>query len=75
MKTTSLPLVTFLAAIAAFALLPVSAVAASFAVTVAGILSILAADYGRSLEPLRVLAPVIPLNLALASVDTYRTAA
>ena len=74
MKTTSLPIVTFLAALAAFALLPVSAVAATFAVTVTGILSILAADYGRNVEPLRVPANVIAFRAARRSAD-LRTAA
>jgi hypothetical protein len=74
MKTNILPLIAFLAAIAAFAILPVSAVAASFAVTVTGILSILFSDYGRSLEPVRVPAPVLPFSLAAMSAG-HRAAA
>ena len=47
MKTITLPVITFLAAIAAFVILPVSAPAAAIAFTVTGVLSILVADYGR----------------------------
>ena len=75
MKTTALPIITFLSAIAAFALLPVSATAATIAVTVTGILAILAGDYGRSREPLRVPAPVIALNLPRPAMGESRIAA
>ena len=64
MKTQALPLIAFLAAIAAFVLLPISAVAASIALSVTGTISVLAADYGRTLEPLRPAAPVAPFPVA-----------
>jgi hypothetical protein len=46
--------------IAAAALLPVNAVGASITVAVTGILWILLSDYGRTIEPLRVLARPLP---------------
>ncbi len=75
MKTKILPVIAFLTAIAAFALLPVSAAAASIAVSVTGLASLLAADYGRNIEPLDVRAPVVPFNLSHQAVDGCRTAA
>jgi hypothetical protein len=62
MKTNVLPLIAFAAAIAAFVILPVSAVAASIAVSVTGIASILVADYGRDIEPLRAGPEIIPFD-------------
>jgi len=62
MKTNIIPVVSFLAVIAAFIFLPVSAVAASIAVSVTGIASVLAADYGRTVEPLRAESRVIPFK-------------
>jgi hypothetical protein len=56
MKSITLPVITFLAAIAAFVILPVSAPAAAIAFTVTGVLSILVADYGRSVETVRLAA-------------------
>jgi hypothetical protein len=56
MKSITLPIVTFLAAIAAFVLLPMSAPAAAIAFTVTGILSILVADYGRPFATARLAA-------------------
>ena len=53
MKTNTLPLIAFLAVICAFALLPVSAVAASIAFSVTGVLSVVVADYGRNVQPLQ----------------------
>jgi hypothetical protein len=62
MKANALPIIAFLAAIAAFVFLPVSAVAASIAVSVTGIVSVLAGDYGRSIEPVRVGSRLIPFH-------------
>jgi hypothetical protein len=56
MKSITLPVTAFLAAIAAFVLLPVSAPAAAIAFTVTGVLSILVADYGRPIEQVRLTA-------------------
>jgi len=61
MKTPVLPAIIYTAAAAAFALLPASAVAASIALSVTGVLSIFAADYGRRVEPLRDPAPVVAI--------------
>lgn len=72
MSTSTLPILTFAAAIAAFALLPVSAPAAGAAITVTGVLSILAADYGRAARTRR-LAEVVPLTRA--QPVEYRNAA
>jgi len=68
MKTNSLPVIAFLAAIAAFVLLPVSAVAASIALSVTGMIAVFAADYGRTVEPLRIPAPVVPFRAPRAGV-------
>jgi hypothetical protein len=75
MKTNSLPIIAYLAAIAAFALLPVSAVTAAVAFSVTGMVSVFAADYGRSLEPLRVPARVVALDGARIPSVELRTAA
>lgn len=64
MKSNILPISSVLAALAAVALLPVSATAASLAFTAIGILSIFIADYGRSVAPLRAVAPVVPFGAA-----------
>ena len=61
MKTPVLPAVIYTAAVAAFALVPASAVAASIVLSVTGTLSIFAADYGRRAEPLRAPAPVVAI--------------
>jgi len=75
MKTNSLPLIAFLAVIAAFALLPVSAVAASVAFSVTGMLSVVTADYGRDLEPTRVSTPVVAFEAARKPSVEFRDAA
>jgi|CZKI01.1.fsa_nt_gi hypothetical protein len=75
MKTNSLPIIGYLAAIAAFALLPVSAVVAAIAFSVTGMISVFAADYGRNLEPVRVTAQVVALEDARLPSAELRTAA
>jgi hypothetical protein len=60
MKTNIVPLAAFLAALATIALVPVSAATACAALTVTGLLSTIAADYGRARRPVLVLAPVLP---------------
>jgi hypothetical protein len=62
MKSNTLTVLGFLAAIVAFVALPVSAPAAAVAFTATGVLSILVADYGRSIEPVRVTAEVVPFQ-------------
>jgi hypothetical protein len=59
-KISILPVIAFLAAVVAFIFLPVSAAAASIAFSVTGIVSVLAGDYGRSMEPLRAESRAIP---------------
>jgi len=75
MKTNALPIIAFLAAIAASVLLPVSAVAASIALSVTGTLSVLAADYGRTVGPVRDPAPVVPFRAPRARLAECRAAA
>lgn len=67
MKNTSLPVIAFLAALAAFVVLPLSATAACIAFTVIGTLSMLAGDYGRNLEPIQARAAVVPFTASGAS--------
>ncbi len=74
-KTSILPLLAFAAAIASFVFLPMGAVAASIAVSVTGIASVLVADYGRSMEPLRAEANVIPLDAPGRQAAALREAA
>lgn len=75
MKNNSLPAVALLAAVLACVLLPVSAAAASIALSVTGILAVLAADYGRSMEPVRAKSHVIPFNEPSCPPDGLREAA
>ena len=75
MKTSSLPIIAFLAAIAAFVLLPMSAVAAGVTFSVTGMISVFAADYGKNLEPVRVPAKVVALEEARRPSAELRTAA
>jgi hypothetical protein len=60
MNTNSLSVIAFLAAIAAMAIVPMSAASACFALTATGLLSIMVADYGRAKRPSLILAPVVP---------------
>lgn len=64
MKTTSLPIVSFLAALAAAIFLPMGATAACILLTVTGAAAVLSADYGREIHPLRVSAPVVSFEPA-----------
>ena len=75
MKTNLLPIVAFLATLLAFLLLPMTATAASIALSVTGMLSVFTADYGRVLEPVRVPAPVLPLRSPRAGLAECRAAA
>jgi hypothetical protein len=62
MNSNSILISAFLSAIAAVALLPVSATAAGLAITATGILSVLFCDYGRSTRPILAQAPVVPFR-------------
>ena len=62
MNTNSLLISAFLSAIAAIALLPVSATAAGLAFTATGIMTVLFSDYGRNLGPVQASATVVPFR-------------
>ena len=59
MNTTILPVIAFLAASAAYILLPVGAVAAAMTLTATGVLAIFLADYGRAMEPVKATAEIV----------------
>jgi hypothetical protein len=75
MNSNALTISSVLAAVAAIALLPVSLVAAAFTFTAVGILSVFAADYGRSATPLSTRVEVIPFNSTVRSAVLFRQAA
>ena len=75
MKSNTLPIVSFLAAVVAFVMLPMSAPAAAIAFTVTGVLAVLVADYGRNVEPLRLPAQAIPFTLDRGTPSGLREAA
>ena len=62
MNSNSFLISAFLSAIAAIALLPVSATAAGLAITATGIMTILFGDYSRNLSPVGAQAPVVPFS-------------
>lgn len=62
MKTHTLSIIASLAAVVAVALVPVSAAAASVALTVTGLAATMLADYGRPARVAR--APVVPFKPA-----------
>jgi hypothetical protein len=62
MKTTSLPIKAFLAALAAIAFLPVGPGAASIAFTVTGLFALLLCDYGREMEPVSLQSNVVSFD-------------
>ena len=71
----SLPVIAFLAVLAALVLAPVSAVVAGLAVSVAGIVLVFAADYGRSVKPLRAEATIVPFGAPGCPTESCRQAA
>ncbi len=75
MKTTSLPIKAFLAALAAIAFLPVGPGAASIAFTVTGLLAVLLSDYGREMEPVGLGTNVVPFDFRDRKQDTFNQAA
>lgn len=75
MKTNSLEIKAFLAVLMAIVFLPVSAAAAAIAFTVTGLGSVMLADYGRNLEPLRVSSEILPFNAPVQTVAAIRRAA
>lgn len=75
MKTNSLPVISFLAVLAALVLVPVSAAVAGLAVSVSGIFLVAAADYGRNVEPVRAESEVVPFGApGRAPVDERKAA-
>jgi hypothetical protein len=74
MKTNLLPVIAFLAPVAAVALLPVSAVAAVIALSATGLLSVFASDYSRNVQPLRAPTQVVAFSTPRPSAE-YRNAA
>jgi hypothetical protein len=62
MKTNVLPLKAFLASLGAIALFPFTAAAAAAAFTVTGLFAIVAADYGRTIDMVRVPAEIVPFD-------------
>ncbi len=62
MNTHILTISSVLAAILALFILPVSTAAAGIAFLVSGILAVFVADYGRSIEPLKPRAEIIPFD-------------
>jgi hypothetical protein len=75
MKSNTLPIASFLAAVVAFVMLPMSASAAAIAFTVTGVLAVLVADYGRDIEPLALPARAIPFVSDACTSDELREAA
>jgi len=75
MKTNLPPIAVILGTILACAILPVSAAAATVVVSVAGMTSIVAADYSEVLKPERVPAPIIPLPASHSGFAEFRAAA
>lgn len=62
MKNNSLPILAFLAVLAAAIFLPIGENAASIALTVTGVIAMLSADYGREMRPIRVPANIVPFE-------------
>ena len=62
MKANTLLISAFATALAAIALLPISATAASLAITATGIMTILFGDYSRNLAPVGAQAPLVPFG-------------
>jgi len=59
MKNTLTKNIPILAVLASFLLVPVSTVAAGVAFTFTGVIAMLVADYGRTIEPLTANADIV----------------
>jgi hypothetical protein len=75
MKNSTLLFSAFLATLVAIVVLPVGAAAAAIAFTATGLLSVLVADYGRSIEPVRAPAQVVPFGSPDCRAAALRRAA
>lgn len=62
MKNSTLLFTAFLATFVAIIVLPVGIAAAAIAFTATGLLSVLVADYGRNLAPVRAAAEIVPFG-------------
>jgi hypothetical protein len=62
MKTNILPIKALLAVLAAIIFLPIGVGAACMAFAVTGLIAVFLGDYGRSIEPLRASAQVLPFR-------------
>ena len=74
MKHSTLLFTAFLATLVAIVVLPVSAAAAAIAFTATGLLSVLVADYGRTLAPARAPAEILPFDAPRAKAALRRAA-
>jgi hypothetical protein len=74
MKHSTLLFTAFLATLVAIVVMPVSVAWAAIAFTATGLLSVLAADYGRTLEPVRCPAEILPFNDPRAKAALRRAA-
>jgi hypothetical protein len=74
MNNNSLPLLAFVAVLAAAIFLPVGANAASIALTLTGVLAMLSADYGREMRPLAVRASIVPFEASHRAAELGRAA-
>lgn len=75
MKTNSLPVTALLAVIAAIAFIPVGVAAAALAFTSTGLVAMLASDYGRTLEPVRAQAGIVPFEVGVRGAARLNEAA
>ena len=75
MKSNLLAISSALAALAAFALLPASPVAAGVIFVVSAILAVFVADYGRTSKPYVLAGDVVPFDSNCAVSDCVRQAA
>jgi hypothetical protein len=75
MKSKLLSLFPIASAAAVLLLIPVSTAAAGITFTITGVITLLALDYGRSFEPLRARARIIPIGDLSRSPQDYREAA
>jgi hypothetical protein len=64
MKNTLIKNLSILAVLASFLVIPVSTVAAGIAFTFTGVIAMLVADYGRTIEPLTIDRDIAALKAA-----------
>lgn len=74
MKTQSLPVIAFLAALVAAAVLPFSGSASCLILTFAGVAAVLAADYGREILPVSAPGAVLAFEARGQQADLGKAA-